>query len=159
MIKKVYAENDLRHHPFKRFFLEIWWAKGQLWTLFKRVAMATLVTWGGIKYLTKDGKSVKESLREKIAKIDQSAPVQDFKENWRQSKACVKDIRDEIRYQNSPEGKRHNAEYQKIKKQREQDMDEMFGKGEWRMKYVKPGDPEYPQAAQDVRDLMAGRMR
>ncbi|MBQ4471723.1 MAG: hypothetical protein II942_00535 [Alphaproteobacteria bacterium] len=76
-----------------------------------------------------------------------------------QSKACIQDIQNDIRYQNSPEGKRHRAEYQKLQAQRRKDLDETFGKGNWQMKYVKPGDPEYAQAAKDFHDLMNDRIR
>jgi len=149
---------DIRKHPVRHFFDQLWDAKWEIFKLLERVAVISFVTWGGIKYLTKDGKSIKQSLRNKIARVEKSKPVQDFQKNWQLSNKAIKDWRDEYRWQNSPEGKQQAAEARRIRKEREKDMNEMFGKDEWRIKYAKT-DEEKKEARQFIDDLMNDRIR
>lgn len=150
---------NIREHRIRYFFDELWDAKWALCKLIGRLALIGFIGNASYNYLFKNGDTQKSSLKNKIAQLENVPLVREFNHNWQQSKAFVTEIVQEHKYMNSPEGKQHAAQVRKIRAEREKDMDEMFGKDEWRMKYVKPGDPEYAQAAKDFRDLMNDRIR
>jgi len=158
-MKKYRPAYDIRKHPVRHFFDELWDAKWEIFKLVERLAIIGFIGTASYNYLLKDGDSPKASLKSKIAKLEKIPAIQDFKENWRQSKSAVQDMIDEHRWANSPEGKRQAAEARKIRNERAKDLDEMFGKDGWRLKYVKPGDPGYEQARKDYYDLMNDRIR
>ena len=153
------AVYNIREHRVRYFFDELWDAKWELLKLVKRLAIIGFIGTASYNYLFKDGASPKASLKNRFAQLEKISVIQDFKENWRQSKLAVKDMIDEHRWANSPEGKRQAAQARKIRKERIKDLDEMLGKDEWRLKYVKPGDPGYEQAKKDFHDLMNDRIR
>jgi hypothetical protein len=149
---------NIREHRVRYFFDELWDAKWELLKLVKRLAIVGFIGTASYNYLFKAGDSPKASLKNRFTQLEKISVIQDFKENWRQSKLAVKDMIDEHRWANSPEGKRQAAEARRIRKEREKDLDEMFGKDEWRIKYAKT-DKEKQEARQFMEDLMNDRIR
>ena len=157
-MKQVYAANDLRHHPIKRFFLEMWWARRELWGLFKRLAMIGLISWGGVKYLTKNGRiSIAEGIKARTTEVKNSVNNTQLMKNFYEGTDMIKEG---FRTPSPEERAAEQKRMAELRQRQKEFRDECLKHGvDPVMKYVKPGDPEYAQALKDARELFQEHSR
>ena len=143
--REVYNINQSRSHRFFRRTREI---IHDIFSLVKPLAMIGLFCWGGMKYLTHGGqRTVKQGLRAQISAITDSELGKQFQEGL----GAIRDIGDEMRYNNSARGKAERKAFHKIQQQRRKEYQE---EGiDPTIKYLRPGDPGYKEELEFQRQL------
>ena len=136
---------DIRKHRVRYFFSEVWeWTK-VLYVLGKRLALIGLISWGGIKYLTQNGRrSISEGIRAHTVETD-------FGKQVVEGLHIIGEMNQERKYYNSPQGKAERAAAQKLQQERIKEYKELGIDPV--IHCVKPGDPGFKEEAEFLRSL------
>ena len=142
--REVYNINQSRSHRFFRRTREI---IHDIFSLVKPLAMIGLFCWGGIKYLTQGGqRTVKQGLRAQISAITDSELGKQFQEGL----GVIRDVREEMHYNNSARGKAHRKAYFEEQSKRRKELNKM---GIEPIEYIDKDDPRYKEELKFQRQL------